>query len=267
MTMTFTAPPLTSSKPSIRQLVQTKRPVVNGWLSMPGGFGAELAARAGYDSLTLDMQHGMLGFGDVLNMLLSIGSVGTPTLVRVPSAFDHVKADVMMQVLDAGAGGIIAPQMDSPAIAAQIVSACRYPPMGLRSHGPTRAGQAFGPDYPKRANAEILAIGMIESQAALDQLDAILNTPGLDGIYIGPNDLSLSMGVAAKSEPDDPRVVAAIERVRVAAQSRGLIAGIFCTDGEACAHRFKQGFDMATPAHDVAALMQGQRQRLAAARA
>jgi 4-hydroxy-2-oxoheptanedioate aldolase len=193
--------------------------------------------------------------------------VGTPTLIRVPSAFDHVKVDVMMQVLDAGATGIIAPQMDTPEIAKQIVAACRFPPVGLRSHGPTRAMHSNGPNYRDNANQTVVAIGMIESAQALSQLDAILDTPGLDGIYIGPNDLSLSLGASPASEPTDERVVSAIERIRIAAQQRGLIAGIFCGTGEACAMRLKQGFDMVTPAHDVAALLQGHAQRLSAARA
>ncbi len=244
-------------------------PIVNGWLSMPSGFGAELAARAGYDSLTIDMQHGMVDFCDVLPMLQGTSIVGTPTLVRVPSAFDHVCVEVMMKVLDAGAHGVIAPQMDSPAIARQIVDACRYPPLGQRSSGATRASFALGSTqtpYAKSANTSVLAFGMIESQAALDDLDAILDTPGLDGIYIGPNDLSLSLGEPAASEPTSQRVVDAIERIRLSAQSRGLIAGIFCSNGEACAMRLKQGFNMVTPAHDVAALMQGHSQRLNAAR-
>ncbi len=241
--------------------------IVNGWLSIPSGFTAELAARAGYDSLTIDMQHGMVGFPDVLAMLQGAATTGTPVLVRVPSAFDHVKVDVMMQVLDAGAFGVIAPQMDTPAIARQIVSACRYPPEGMRSSGATRANLALGPQYGQAANGAVLAMGMIESASALAHLDDILDTPGLDGIYIGPNDLSLALGEPAQSEPTAAVVVDAIARILAAAKRRKLIAGIFCSTGEACAMRIAQGFDMVTPAHDVAALMQGHSQRLAAARA
>lgn len=246
--------------PSIRELYKARYPIVNGWLCVPGGFGAELAARSGYDSITIDMQHGMLGFPDVLMMLQCIGTVGTPTLVRVPSAFDHVKADVMMQVLDAGAGGIIAPQMDTPEIAAQIVAACKYPPAGKRSFGPIRAAHV-------NPQAETLAFGMIESAEALAQLDAILDTPGLDGIYIGPNDLSIALGVQPASEPSDERIVATIERIRVAAQARGLMAGIFCSDGQACARRLAEGFDMATPGADASILINAHKAQLLNARA
>ncbi len=249
----------------LRQRHQSKQAIINGWLSIGNSFTAELAAKAGYDSLTIDMQHGMLDFSDLLPMLQATHP--TPTLVRVPSAFDHVKVDVIMKVLDAGAAGVIAPQMDTPAIARQIVAACRYPNAGgMRSSGATRAALTRGNDYANQANTDVLAIGMIESQAALDQLDAILDTPGLDGIYIGPNDLSLSLGVPASSEPTSPVVIAAIARILKAAKARRLIAGIFCSSGEACAMRIAQGFDMVTPAHDVAALMQGHSQRLQAAR-
>ena len=226
------------------------RTLVNGWLSISSPYVAELAAHQGYDSLTVDMQHGMVGFEGAVAMFQAVATTSVIPMAR-PSG-NHPPE--IMRLLDAGAYGIICPMISTAADAARLVSACRYPPAGSRSFGPARGLLYGGADYFTAANAEILALAMIETREALDNLDAILDTPGLDGIYVGPNDLAIELGRAPRNEHDDPAVVAAIARAREGAARRGLIAGIFCSDGPAAARRAAEGFHLVTPGNDAALL-------------
>jgi 4-hydroxy-2-oxoheptanedioate aldolase len=141
--------------------------------------------------------------------------------------------------------------ISTAADAARFVSACRYPPVGTRSFGPSRGLLYGGPDYAAHADREILALAMIETREGLDNLDAILATPGIDGIYVGPNDLALALGCAPAPESDDPVMVAAIERIRSATAAAGKMAGIFCSGGAGAARRVREGFDLVTPGNDA----------------
>ena len=235
---------------TLRQLHAAGRTIVNGWLSISSPYVAELAAHQGYDALTVDMQHGMVGFEGAVAMFQAIATTPAIPMAR-PS--ENSPAEIM-RLLDAGAYVIICPMVSTADDAARLVAACRYPPAGRRSFGPARGLLYGGADYFAGANAEILVFAMIETQAALDNLDAILDTPGLDGIYVGPNDLSIEMGCAPSNNPDDPAVVAAITRAREATTRRGLIAGIFCSDGPAAARRAAEGFHLVTPGNDATLL-------------
>ena len=248
---------------TLRQLHQAGRTIVNGWLSISSPYVAELAAHQGYDALTVDMQHGMVGFEGAMALFQAVATTPVIPMAR-PS--ENSPAEIM-RLLDAGAYGIICPMVSTAADAARLVAACRYPPAGRRSFGPARGLLYGGPDYFTGANAEILAFAMIETQGALDNLDAILDTPGLDGIYVGPNDLAIEMGCAPRNEHDDPKVVAAIARAREAATRRGLIAGIFCSDGAAAARRAAEGFHLVTPGNDAALLRATLAAQVRAARA
>lgn len=163
--------------------------VLNGWLHLPGGVSAEVMGHAGYDTLTVDLQHGLIGEGGLVATLEAIASTPAVPLVRVP----WLHPPDLMRALDAGAAGVICPMIDTPEQARALVHACRYAPEGGRSFGPTRARLVYGDDYGVRANRETLVFAMIETGEALGSLEAILDTPGLSGVFVGPGDLSLSL--------------------------------------------------------------------------
>ena len=232
----------------LKQMHKDGQPIVNAWLSIPSAYASEVACHTGVDAATVDCQHGMVGFADAIAMFQAIATTDAVPMVR-PSCNDAAQ---IMRYLDAGAYGVICPMISTAAQAAKLVSACRYPPVGSRSFGPARGALYGGPDYFDRANGEILVLGMIETKEALTNLDAILDTPGLDGIYVGPNDLAIELGQAPRSEHDHPEVTAAVERIRAAVTARGMLAGIFCSDGKAAQMRLRQGFHLVTPGNDAA---------------
>jgi len=219
---------------------------VNGWLAIPSSFSAELMAHAGWDSITIDMQHGLVDYQAAVGMLQAISTTATPPMVRVP----WIEPGIIMKCLDAGAMGVICPMVNTAEDAKKFVGACKYAPVGYRSVGPERASIYAGADYLANANDEILAIAMIETTEAMANLDAILSTPGLDGIYIGPNDLALSMGETPTIDPTNPKVVAEIERIIDAANAKGIPAGIHCGAPEYAANIIKRGAKLATIGSD-----------------
>ncbi len=235
---------------TLRDLHRDGKPIVNAWLSIPSAYAAEVIAHQDFDAATVDMQHGMMGFAEAVGMLQAISTTRAIPLVRPPS----MDAPSIMRLLDAGAYGVICPMISSAADATALVAASRYPPTGRRSFGPSRGLLYGGSDYFAHANKEILVLGMIETRQALDNLAAILATPGLDGVYIGPNDLAIELGQGPLCEHDHPDVTAAVEQVRSATVAAGLIAGIFCSDGAAARMRLAQGFDLVTPGNDAATL-------------
>lgn len=247
----------------LRQLKVEGRPIVNAWLSIGSGYAAESIAHQGFDAATVDCQHGMIGFETAIAMLQAISSTDAIPLVR-PSAL--VPSEIM-RFLDAGAYGVICPMISTADDAAQLVVACRYPPDGSRSFGPARGLLFGGADYLDGANRELLVLGMIETREGLDNLEEILAVAGLDGIYVGPNDLSLALGHRPENESSVPEVAGAIELVRRRTVETGKIAGIFCSNGTAAAMRVAQGFDLVTPGNDAALLRGAMRDAVNASRA
>lgn len=220
---------------------------VNGWLSIPAPFAAELMAHAGFDSLTIDLQHGLVDYQAAVGMLQAISTTPVVPLARLPWR----EAGLAMKLLDAGAYGLICPMVNTRSQAEEFVSFCNYAPKGQRSYGPVRAQVYAGMDYAQHANDTVLALAMIETVEALGNLDAVLSTPGLDGIYVGPADLSLSMGEPARLDPEYPRVVEAIGQVVAAAKRHGLRTGIH-TGSVAYAKRMHEaGFDFVTLLSDA----------------
>src|SRR5439155_4758953 len=166
----------------IRQIWAEGEAVVNSWLGIPAGFSAEVMAHAGWDSLVVDMQHGMIDYSMMVPMLQGISTTGTVPLVRVPwNDPAHIQ-----KALDAGAYGIICPMINNRAEAEKFVGSMRYAPLGYRSSGPIRAALYGGADYHMKANDIVVALGMIETREAMENLDEILSVKGLDAIYIGP---------------------------------------------------------------------------------
>lgn len=223
------------------------RPIVNAWLSIGAPYAAEIVAHGGYDAVTVDCQHGMMGFDVALAMLQAISTTSAIPLVR-PARNDPGE---IMRWLDAGAYGLICPMISTRAEAEAFVSACRYAPQGTRSFGPSRGLLYGGADYAAHANSEIVTLAMIETAQGLDNLEEIVGTPGLDGIYIGPNDLALALGRSPAPESDDATMIDAVERIRRTTVEAGKIAGIFCSGGPGAARRLREGFDLVTPGNDA----------------
>lgn len=229
---------------------------VNGWLAIPSGVSAEAMAHQGWDSLTIDMQHGLVDYQSAVSMLQGISTTDTMPLARVP----WLEPGIIMKALDAGAYGIICPMINNRADAERFVGACRYAPEGYRSFGPTRALVYAGADYPDHANETVLAIAMIETREGLENLDAIVRTPGLDGIYIGPADLALSLGHRPKFDHSEPELMEPIERILATAKAQGVMPGIHCGSAAYARRMIDLGFRLVT-------LLSDQRLLAAAAKA
>ncbi|UBV44368.1 hypothetical protein LAJ19_14465 (plasmid) [Deinococcus taeanensis] len=234
---------------AVRRL-QRGEAVLNGWLHLPGGVSAEVMGRAGYETLTVDLQHGLIGDGGLVPTLQAIAATGAAPFVRVPG----LHPPDLMRALDAGAAGVICPLIDTPAQAAALVHACRYPPLGGRSFGPTRARLVYGDEYAAAADTGVLVFAMIETARALENLEAIAQTPGLSGVYVGPGDLSLSLTGAATLDFRLGETAAAVARAAQVTARHGRIPGIFTQGGDLARHALKLGYRFVTAGSDFALL-------------
>ena len=247
----------------LRQIWRDGGVVVNGWLSIPCGFSAEVMAHAGWDSLTVDMQHGLIDYQAATAMLTAISTTPTTPLVRAP----WLEPGIVMKALDAGAYGVICPMINTRAEAERFARFVRYPPAGERSFGPIRAALVGGDDYARRANDEILALAMIETRAALENLDDIVAVSGLDAVYIGPSDLGASLGFAPRFDPEEPEVVRAIDAILAAAKNRNLVAGIHTASAAYALRMIEKGFRFVTVASDARFIAAGARAEISQMRA
>jgi 4-hydroxy-2-oxoheptanedioate aldolase len=220
--------------------------VVNGWLSIPSAFSAEVMAHQGFDSLTVDMQHGVVDYQAAVTMLQAISTTAVMPLARVPWN-DPAR---LMKILDAGVYGVICPMINTPAEAEALVQACKYPPRGYRSWGPVRASIYAGTDYGDHANDDIVVMPMIETAQALNNLDDILKVPGVDAVYVGPSDLSLSLGCKPRLDQTDPPVVEAQQRIVEACKRHGVIAGIHNSTAAYAVKMIAAGYQFVTLASD-----------------
>ena len=227
--------------------------VVNGWLAIPSSFSAELMAKQGWDSLTIDMQHGLVDYQAAVGMLTGISTTEVAPLVRVP----WLDSGIIMKMLDAGSYGILCPMINNRRDAEELVSACRYPPRGHRSYGPIRALPYAGADYLEHADETIVVLPLIETKEALANLDDIMTVEGLDGVYVGPSDLSLSLGVQPKLEPDDSRVLEAFDTILSAAHRHGIRAGIHTANASYAKQMVGKGFQFVTVSSDARLIMTG----------
>lgn len=237
-------------KNKLKELWAEGRPTINGWLSIGNPFTAEIMAAQGYDSVSIDVQHGALDYPDVLPMFQAMRASGTVLMARVP----WLDAGIIMKILDAGAYGVICPMVNTPEQAAEFVGYVRYPPLGQRSFGPTRANFSAGPNYAAEANGEILAFAMIETAEAMSNLEAIAATPGLDGIYVGPADLSLSLSEGRLNpafDREEPELIDALKRIVAACRAAGIRAALHCGTPDYAARAIGWGFDMTTVGGDT----------------
>ena len=220
------------------------------WSVVPGSFGAEILAGTGVDYVCVDQQHGVIGYDAMVPMLQAIDAGGSAPITRVLSGDPYG----IMKSLDAGARGVIVPLVNSPDDAHSAVAACRYPPRGVRSYGPSRVAGVVGSADPEILDREALCLVMVETREALENVDEIAATPGLDGIYVGPSDLALSLGLPPTLEVLEDEHAKAIERVRDACARNGIVVGIQASSGEWARRHAGAGFDMVTVATDASLL-------------
>ena len=247
----------------LRTLWRQDQAAINGWLAIPNSFAAEVMAHQGWDTLTIDLQHGVIDYAQMLTMLQAISTTPTVPIVRVP----WLEPGIVMKALDAGAYGVIAPMVSTREDAQKLVSYTHYAPRGARSFGPVRASLYGGADYAAHANDTVVAFAMIETAQALDNLDAILSVEGLDAIYIGPSDLSLALGCKPVFDDVEPKVAQAIEHIVERAKAHGVQAGIHNGRPDVALGRIAKGFRFVTVSSDARILAAGSQELLGAMRA
>lgn len=233
-----------------------------GWITLRDPLAAEAIARAGVDLIVLDLQHGTIEAGDVVGLLQATQPF-VPALVRVTS----VDPAAVNRVLDLGADGVIVPLIESAEDARRVVAAALYPPTGARSLGPVRAALRFGPGYREAVARHATVIAMIETAPALAAVDEIAAVPGLGGMFVGPADLGLALGLGPQVDGHDPDYLAARRRVIAAAHARDLPVGLYGRDPAAMRAARADGVDWVVVANDLGVLQEGVRERLAAMRA
>jgi len=216
------------------------------WSGMASPFGCELLARAGADYVCVDLQHGLASFDGLTPLLQAIALGGAAPLVRVAEN----EAWQIGKALDQGALGVIVPLVETADEAARAVAACRYPPDGGRSFGPSRAGSAIGSLEPRDLGGEVVCLVMVETRRGVENLAEIAATPGLDGIYIGPADLAVSLGISPLARDLGVDHARAIEAIRDACTTNGIAAGIHCARGEDANAFAAGGFRIVTAATD-----------------
>jgi 4-hydroxy-2-oxoheptanedioate aldolase len=221
-----------------------------GWSGVADPLVAEMLVREGLDACLFDMQHGAIDISTAISGIAALAAAGKPALVRIPVG-DFALASRM---LDAGAAAIVAPMINSAADARKFVSFTKYPPTGERSWGPYRAAPFSGlaaQDYLAAANGIHLAIAMIETREALDALDDILAVPGVDGVLVGPSDLSIALTEGAVVNPSSPLVEAELDRIVERSNAHGKVPCVFCSDGPGARRLAARGFRLLSPGSDL----------------
>ena len=234
----------------LRQLFAAGQGAVAGWMSFDSAYAAELVGCAGFDAVVIDCQHGMAGHAQMLAMLQALSHTPAVPLVRVAGN----QLPEINRALDAGAYGVICPLVNSAAEARAFGRACRYPLGGLpgdRSFGPARGLLVGGADYPEHANTEILALAMIETRAALEAVNDIAAEPSIDGLFIGPSDLGIALGLGPGAAYTQPELASAIARIQAATATHGKICGIWCGSAEMARAMLVQGLQLVVPGHDA----------------
>jgi 4-hydroxy-2-oxoheptanedioate aldolase len=231
--------------------------VFSGWCSLPYPLVAETLGREGFPAVTIEGQHGLWDVASMLTGIAAVRQGGAAPVVRVPVG-DFALAS---RVLDFGAEGLIAPMINTSADARAFAASAKYPPVGERSWGPHRVTALAGlPDqsvYLREANDHVITLAMIETRTALDNLDAIIETPGIDGLFLGPSDLSIALSDGKSLDPTGEEVDRALDRMVAAAQKTGKIPGAFCHTAERAAALDKRGVRFLAVMSDIAMLRAG----------
>jgi 4-hydroxy-2-oxoheptanedioate aldolase len=245
---------------TLREMWHAGEPTLGTWLTIPSTVSAETAGRAGFDYVCVDNQHGVSDYQVTVTMMQAILLGGGTPIVRVP----WNEPGIIGKMLDAGAEGVIVPMVNSAAEAQAVVTACRYPPLGMRSFGPVLVMPRIS-DHTNVANTRTAVIPMIETVQALNNLDEILSVPGVDAIYVGPADLSLSLGLPPGNNDGQAKFDDALAAIVAACQRHGVVPGMHST-GALAERRLEQGFRMLTVSGDLLAMRAAMAAELAQAR-
>lgn len=250
-----------STAMSLRQKWQRGEPAFGAWAALPSAFAVELMAQEGISYVCADQQHGLVDYQDTIEMYRAAEGRGAVPITRVPAN----ESWMIAKALDAGAQGVVVPLVNNGAEAAAAVAACRYPPSGVRSFGPIRAALIGTSRDAKTLGDSVLCFVMVETREGLDNLDEIAATPGLDGIYVGPADLALGLGLPPDLDKTEPEHVAAVEKIRQACERNRIVAGIQCASGASGRSYAEKGFGLITIIKDSALLQAGTRNEIRAA--
>jgi 4-hydroxy-2-oxoheptanedioate aldolase len=235
---------------SVRSKLKRGEPSVGTWITMPDPFGAHLMSKAGFDWLTIELEHTPITFETAAQMFAIVAANGAVPLARIPwNTGENIK-----RVLDTGAWGIVVPMVNSRAEAEAVVKAARYRPIGERSIGGSLHAANFGTDaatYYAKANDEILVIVMAEHVDAVANIDDILRVPGIDAVFVGPNDLHASMGLAPTFDSDDKQFNAALKKILAGAKQHGIAAGIHVADAAQAQRRIAEGWQFIAVASEA----------------
>ena len=246
----------TSMANKIKEIWAQGGTAISGWLSIPSGYAAEVMAKAGYDALTVDMQHGVQDYQSLVACYQAISAQGPAPMVRVPWR----EPGIIGKVLDAGAVGVICPMVNTPQEAKELVSYIRYPPIGARSHGPIRVG-AYGEagSYYQTANTDMICMPMIETETAVNNIDAIIDVAGVDAVYVGPGDLGFSIGLPPRIDREEPEILKFYERILRACERRGIYAGLHNSSPAYAIRMMEMGFRFLVLGSDSGVLLRGAR--------
>ncbi len=238
----------------VRHKLRSGQPSFGTWLTLPDIFTAQLMARMGFDWLTVEMEHTPTTIEMAGANFAVIANAGVVPLVRIPiNSVENIK-----RVLDIGAWGIVVPMVNSRAEAEAVVEAARYRPIGKRSIGGSLHGANFDTDpstYYAKANDEILVVIMAEHVDAVDRADEIFSVPGIDAVFIGPNDLHASMGQPPTFDSGNKQYCDAVEHIRATAKKHGVASGIHVVDAAQAQRRAKEGFQFIAVASDAGFMM------------
>jgi 4-hydroxy-2-oxoheptanedioate aldolase len=242
---------------SLARRLRVGETVYSGWSSLPAPIILEVLAREGFSAVAIDMQHGMWDFAAAITGIGAIHGVGAAPIVRTP----YHDWPSVSRALDMGAEGVVAPLINTVADAKEFVSVAKFPPVGDRSWGPSRAMMLGGfPDmksYLQSANDETVTIAMIETREALANVDAIAAVKGIDVLFVGPSDLSITMSNGAVLDPHSKDIEAALDRIVAASKKAGKVAGLYCATGERAAAMAKRGFGYLAVGNDLGFLREG----------
>jgi 4-hydroxy-2-oxoheptanedioate aldolase len=247
----------------LKARIAAGKAVVNGWLAIPSGFSAEVMAQCGWDSVTVDLQHGVQDYQSMVQCFQAMQAHPITPMVRVP----WNEPGIIGKCLDGGAMGIICPMVNNAAEARALADASLYPPAGKRSNGPIRAamyGEASS--YQATANDDILVIAMIETQAGIDNIDEILGVPGISGIYIGPSDMGLALGLVPILDREEPVILEIYDRLLDACRKHGKFAGLHNNTAAYAARMIQKGFRLVTIANDSGLMAGAAREAVTATR-
>jgi 4-hydroxy-2-oxoheptanedioate aldolase len=238
----------------VKQALKSGKPSVGTWLSLGSITAARFMARSGFAWLTVDIEHSLVGWETAAHMFASIADAGCTPLARVPSnRHDHIK-----RVLDNGAHGVVVPMVNSREEAEAAVSAMLYPPTGTRSVGGSVHALNFGAtpaEYYARANSELLVVLQCEHIEAVRDADAIFSVPGIDAIFVGPNDLAASMRTADGKGPSGAATAEALAHILATCRKHHVAAGLHCTSAEEARHRLEEGWQFVAIGSELKMMM------------